>query len=145
MTPPLPVARGNKVDGGDGHGGFVGLRVLIVEDEAVLAHELGFLLQSMGFDVSGLASSRAEALALSEQASPDIALVDLRLADGMTGLQLADALEERYGTKVVLVTGHAKALAAGDLLGRFIAGKPLNDTEMMSVMRGVQAALEAAR
>jgi CheY-like chemotaxis protein len=80
------------------------LKVLVVEDEPLLAMELEGHLRELGQEVIGLAEDAEQALALASGAGPELALVDLNLRDGLTGPQIARALMERYGTVVVFVT-----------------------------------------
>jgi CheY-like chemotaxis protein len=60
------------------------LRILIVEDEILIALELESLLQDLGHDVVGMAASSGEALSLGQELKPDLAFVDIHLADGST-------------------------------------------------------------
>jgi DNA-binding response OmpR family regulator len=80
------------------------LKVLVVEDEPLLAMELEGHLRELGQEVIGLAEDAEQALALASGAGPQLALVDLNLRDGLTGPQIARALVEQYGTIVVFVT-----------------------------------------
>ena len=61
------------------------MRVLIVEDEALVALELEELLLDEGFEVVGSAANAAQAIDLGRRHRPDLALLDLNLADGLTG------------------------------------------------------------
>jgi two-component system, response regulator PdtaR len=61
-------------------------RILIVEDEFIVALNLRQIMSNMGFEVIGIAPDAATAERLA-QAKPDIALVDLNLRDGHTGPQ----------------------------------------------------------
>ena len=60
------------------------MRVLIVEDEALVALELEELLLDEGFEVVGSAANAAQAIDLGRRHRPDLALLDLNLADGAT-------------------------------------------------------------
>ena len=64
------------------------MRILIVEDDALIALSIEDILTEAGHTVVGLAPSKMQAARLARQAHPDLALIDLRLADGMTGLDL---------------------------------------------------------
>jgi hypothetical protein len=68
---------------------FEPMRVLIVEDEAMVALELEELLLDEGFDVVGRASDAAQAIGLGRRHRPDVALLDLNLADGLMGPRIA--------------------------------------------------------
>lgn len=64
------------------------MRILIVEDDALIALSIEDILTEAGHTVVGLAPSKIQALRLAKQTHPDLALIDLRLADGMTGVDL---------------------------------------------------------
>ncbi len=71
------------------------MRILIVEDEALIAVVLADSLEGAGHEVMGPASTMAEALALCEALRPELALLDINLRDGSSGVDVARALLER--------------------------------------------------
>lgn len=81
-----------------------GPRVLICEDDAVLALELEALVAESGATSCGIASSREEALELARLAQPDLVLLDLHLDDGRSGPALAEDFAGR-GIRIVVVSG----------------------------------------
>lgn len=118
-------------------------RVLIVEDEPLVAWNLETLIAHLGHELAGTAASSAEALALAAAGTPPgIALLDLNLADGWTGPEIASELAGRYGTLVVAVTGNPDCVEAGR--GGFcrIVGKPYTDEMIREVL---EWAAEAVR
>lgn len=82
------------------------LRVLVVENDEMSAALLQMQLVQSGALVVGLAASVAEALRLLEEADPDVALLDYRLAHNETSEPVAAALAAR-GVPFVLATGMA--------------------------------------
>ncbi|PDV86793.1 response regulator [Rhizobium sp. H4] len=86
-------------------------RVLIVEDEFLIALDLGATVEGMGMQVAGLANDREQALRLAPSA--DIAFVDVNLADGPTGPELGRRLAEEHGIAVVFMTGNPESVADG--------------------------------
>ncbi|PTT57876.1 response regulator [Stenotrophomonas sp. HMWF022] len=82
------------------------LRVLVVENDEMSAALLQMQLVQSGALVVGLAASVAEALRLLEEAAPDVALLDYRLAHSETSEPVAAALAAR-GVPFVLATGMA--------------------------------------
>jgi adenylate cyclase len=81
--------------------------VLIVEDESIVAHDIGQTLTDLGYEVCGRASSAEEALARATERPPDVALVDIRIKGKLDGTKAAQLLQERFGTAIVYVTAHA--------------------------------------
>ena len=70
-------------------------KVLIVDDEFVVANDLRLILSRSGFDVCGIADSYEEAIAIIEKQKPDLVLLDIYLKGARTGIELAHALAER--------------------------------------------------
>ncbi len=82
------------------------LRVLIVEDEALIGLHLQGVLRELGHSVSGIAPSLRTALAVAAGTPSDLAIVDVGLVgDGGDGIDTAAALRDRYGIPSLLMTG----------------------------------------
>lgn len=92
------------------------LKVLIVEDEILLSIELEFVLQELGHEVVGVAASSKEALALAEITKPDLALVDIHLNDGPTGIAVANRISEMGPTRCVFMSANVGRIP-GDYAG----------------------------
>ncbi len=86
-------------------------RVMIVEDEFLIAADLECAVEDAGCQSVGIASDTPEALALAEE-TPDLALVDLNLSDGPTGVDIARSLIAR-GISVLFITGNPRLLSGG--------------------------------
>lgn len=88
------------------------MKVLVIEDEPIIAFDLENLVLDNGFEIAGLARTEIEALALAPKA--DIALVDVQLADGPTGPKIARTLIDRYSVEVIFMTGNPEMVAGFD-------------------------------
>lgn len=86
-------------------------RVLIVEDEFLIALDLEATVEGMGMQVAGLANDCEQALRLAPLA--DIAFVDVNLADGPTGPEIGRRLAQEHGIAVVFMTGNPEVIADG--------------------------------
>lgn len=80
-------------------------KVLIVEDEFLVALLLEDMLVQAGHDVVGIASDQAAARGVAD--APQVALVDLNLRDGPSGPAIATYLAEQFGTSIIYVTANA--------------------------------------
>lgn len=80
--------------------------LLIVEDEAVIAWDMAEFLKSGGYRISGIAHDAKTAIRIAECHRPDLALVDVKLAEGDSGLEVATMLRDRLHIPSILVTGH---------------------------------------
>ncbi|HZD00652.1 MAG TPA: response regulator transcription factor [Actinomycetes bacterium] len=88
------------------------LRVLVVDDSAMLRDHVRVALEGAGLKVIGEAADGAHALTQAATRGPDVVLMDLRMP-GMDGIQAARALREQQpGTRVVLWTGEDDAQLA---------------------------------
>lgn len=107
------------------------LNILIVEDEALVAEELAFLVRDAGCREVGRAMSSAEAVALACQLAPDLALVDVHLKDGPTGVETARMIAQDCGSVVLFMTANVKRLPP-DMAGACgVIGKPYSEQVMM--------------
>lgn len=79
-------------------------RVLIVEDELIVADDIEWQLTSIGYEVTGIAASGDEALAAIDERRPDIVLMDIQLQGPMNGIEAAKLIQARTGSAIVFVT-----------------------------------------
>jgi CheY-like chemotaxis protein len=79
-------------------------RILVVEDEALIAMDLQSLLEGAGYQVLGPCNSPAAAFVVLERSEPDLALLDVNLG-GTDVFGIADALAQRK-VRIVFLTGH---------------------------------------
>ncbi|MGE0383775.1 MAG: diguanylate cyclase [Gammaproteobacteria bacterium] len=82
-------------------------RVLIVEDERIVALDLSQRLGELGYEIAGVASSGDQALRTARERRPDIVLMDIRLDGAMDGIDTARRLVAEYRVPVVFLTAHA--------------------------------------
>ena len=98
-----------------------GERVLIVEDEKIIAFDLQRRLKSFGFEVIGSCSTGAEALELCAKDKPDIVLMDIMLEGDLDGIETAKLLLEKYQVPSIFLTAYSDAAT----LDRAKAAQPL--------------------
>jgi two-component system, response regulator PdtaR len=79
-------------------------RILIVEDEQIIAADLRNKLRQLGHDVVGMAIAGEEAIAAAEEVRPDLVLMDVQLEGEMSGTEAARLIQERTGAQVIFVT-----------------------------------------
>lgn len=118
-------------------------RILIVEDDALVASCITEVLAESGFEVAGIASSGREALSLAEEDRPTLALVDIRLAGPIDGIELACLLREHSGVPAIFLSGlfdtaTMRRAEAARPLG--LLAKPFVPSQ---VFRAIERALEA--
>ncbi|MGY6708924.1 MAG: response regulator [Rhizobiaceae bacterium] len=110
-------------------------KVLIIEDEALIAMELEGLVEDAGHEVAGWASTFEEAKALIEEKKPDLAFVDLQLADGKTGMDVARFVRDNHQSVVVFMTANPRWLP-DDLMGAVgVMAKPYTMSGVLGALR----------
>ena len=82
-------------------------KVLIVEDERIVALDLQYQLRRLGYAVSDVASSGEEALRMAEEVQPDVVLMDIRLKGALDGVETAEELRDHSDVPVVFLTAYA--------------------------------------
>src|SRR4030095_5896701 len=83
------------------------VRMLIVEDERIVAMDLQGRLKSMGYEVVGSAVSGEEAIEKAEALRPDMILMDIMLDGQLDGIQAAEIIRSRFGIPVIYLTAYA--------------------------------------
>lgn len=97
------------------------VKILIVEDELLIAHDMKMQLIRLGFSVLAPASSAREAIERIEPERPDLVFMDIRIEGEQDGIEAAQVLRRQYGLPVVFLTAHADAAT----LERAQASQPL--------------------
>ncbi len=114
-------------------------RILIIEDEALVAMEMRFVLEDLGYDVVGTAATAQSARDLVHAGEPvDLALVDIHLSDGPTGVELGRELAQADGVSVIYVTANPGMLLNGVAGTIGVLCKP---TDEFAVQSAVEYAL----
>lgn len=81
-------------------------KILIVEDEKIVALDIQQRLQNLGFEIAGLASSGSEAIKRAESHRPDLVLMDIMLRGSMDGIESARKIKSDFGIPVVFVSAY---------------------------------------
>lgn len=114
------------------------LRVLIVEDEALLAMELEGVVEDAGHAVVGWATSSVEARRLVDEIEADVAFVDVHLTDGPTGPDVAAYIRDTKGSMVVFLTANPRRIG-DDFAGAVgVIGKPYTVNGLEAALRYIQ-------
>ncbi|WP_188260296.1 response regulator [Azospirillum tabaci] len=101
-----PINRSPRA-GADGiaPGAAAPVRVLVVEDETIVAMYLTDMLEELSYEVCGVAANAADALKIAERERPALALVDIGLAGPQDGIETAQALRERFAVGSIFMSG----------------------------------------
>jgi DNA-binding response OmpR family regulator len=100
------------------------LKVLIAEDDLMIADAAEDALTAHGFEVCGIARTVAEAVSLGLLHKPDLAVIDMRLADGGLGNEIVDQLNALGGLGVLYATANPLLTALTGAAGHACLVKP---------------------
>lgn len=105
-------------------------RILIIEDEMIIALDLENLVSELGHTVVGIAATREEAVRLAKETGPDLVLADIQLADGSSGVDAASDILNTMNIPVIFITAFPECLLTGERLEpTYLIAKPfLRDT-----------------
>ena len=120
-------------------------RILVVEDEWLVAQGIAESLAELGYEVAGMAASGEETLRLAAEAHPDLVLMDILLKGDMDGIEAAEHLRRRFNLPVVFLTAYAdpQTLARAKVTEPFgYLLKPFEVRELHSI---IEIALYKAR
>ncbi|MEF2552053.1 response regulator [Aurantimonas sp. A2-1-M11] len=112
---------------------------LIVEDEALLAMDMEAMIEDAGYEVAGECASLREVQALSRQLVPNVAFVDLHLAEGSSGIDVCAHIRAMWpDTLVVFVTGNPRKLPEDFAGGHGVLPKPFVRQDVLRIMQYLQ-------
>ena len=86
---------------------MIDMRILIVEDEQLVADDLRETLEYLGYSVAALVASGEDAIHKVESVQPDLVLMDIRLAGEMDGIEASVAIQSRFQVPVIYLTANA--------------------------------------
>ncbi len=81
-------------------------RILIVEDEAIIAMEIESQLQNLGYEVTSIVDTGKKAIAKAESDKPDLILMDIRIKGKTDGIDTAAEIRNRFEIPVVFSTAY---------------------------------------
>ncbi|PWE33490.1 response regulator [Maritimibacter sp. 55A14] len=129
VGPLLDIARREMADNVKG-------RVLVIEDEAIIAMDISAIVSNIGHKVTGVARTRARAIDLARSDPPDLILSDIQLADNSSGIDAAREILTELGDRpVVFITAFPERLLTGR--GRepaFLITKPYTEDQVVSAV-----------
>ena len=110
-------------------------RILITEDEQIVAEDLKMALEAMGYSIIGIASSGERAIELADREKPDLILMDIILSGKMDGIAAAYTIRSRHDIPVIYLTAYADSTLLErakqtEPLGYIV--KPFNEREVHS-------------
>ena len=81
-------------------------RILIVEDETIIAMEVESQLQRLGYEVTSVVDTGEKAISKAESDKPDLILMDIRIKGEMDGIDAAEVIRNKFGIPVIFSTAY---------------------------------------
>lgn len=107
------------------------LKILVVEDDLMIADMAEEILVDAGYEVCGIARTVTEGVALARQHKPDLALIDLRLADGGLGTSIAAQLVPFGSLGILYATGNMAQVILTATDGHACISKPYRSLDLL--------------
>jgi signal transduction histidine kinase len=131
------------------------LKILIVEDEWIIALDIKRHLSKLGYDVAGTANCAEKALELVAETKPDLVLMDIYLQGGTTGIKVAELMRQQFHLPIVFLTAHTDEATLTEAIAIHPGGyvvKPFDEQDLSVAIqvawanhraeRAIQQALE---
>ncbi len=108
-------------------------KILIVEDEIIIAESISSTLSKFGYDVSGIVSFGEDAVEFAGEFHPDLVLMDIQLEGKMNGIEAAEIIYSKYNYPIIFLTAQTeeetlKDAAATNPFGYIL--KPFKENEL---------------
>jgi len=116
-------------------------KILIVEDEFIVAADLEAKLMKLGCEVVGTAASGEEAISLAEKHRPQIVLMDIQLQGPMSGIEAGHLIQENTGAAIIFVTAYAAVFLREPQMMRppgICLSKPFSTLQLKAALQTVE-------
>lgn len=108
-------------------------KILIVENECIVARDIQNMLERMGYAASHIAYSGKEAIKKAEETYPDLALIDIKLKKDMDGIEAAERIRSRFDIPIIYIsalTDDVTMTRAKKTKPFFFINKPVEETKL---------------
>ena len=111
-------------------------KVLVIEDEAIIAMDIQSIVAEMGHAITGVARTRAMAADVGKRERPDLILADIQLADNSSGIDAVNDILAHHGDiPVIFITAFPERLLTGDKPEpAFLISKPYTEEQVRSAV-----------
>jgi CheY-like chemotaxis protein/DNA-directed RNA polymerase specialized sigma24 family protein len=111
-------------------------RILIIEDEPLIALDIKSIVTDMGHAVTGIARTHSEAVKLGKSERPDLVLADIHLADNSSGVDaVKDLMQDYPDIPVIFITAYPERLLTGEKPEpAFMIAKPFQEEQVRSAV-----------
>ncbi|RDV06120.1 response regulator [Sphingorhabdus pulchriflava] len=89
-------------------------KVMIIEDESIIALHIKSIAEELGHEITGIARTRSEAIAMAAITTPELVLADISLADGSSGIEAVNDVLDVMDVPVIFITAFPERLLTGE-------------------------------
>jgi DNA-binding response OmpR family regulator len=114
------------------------MKVLIAEDDLMIADLLEVALIRGGYEVCGIARMVSQAVQIAQTENPDLAVIDLHLAEGGMGTEIAALLDRRGTLGILYATGNAGDVELTSSDGHAYISKPYRPSDIVRALKVVE-------
>jgi len=113
----------------------ISARVMIIEDEPLIALDIETLVNEIGHQVVGIATTRSNASALARTSNPGLVLADIQLADGSSGIDAVNDILKEINVPVIFITAYPERLLTGERVEpAFLVTKPFRPEMVKAII-----------
>lgn len=113
----------------------IAARVLIIEDEPLIALDIENLVGDIGHQVVGIATTRDEATKMASKTKPGLVLADVQLADGSSGIDAVNDILRTINVPVIFITAYPERLLTGERAEpTFLVTKPFKPEMVKAII-----------
>lgn len=113
----------------------IAARVLIIEDEPLIAMDIENLVGDIGHEVVGIATTRDEATKMASKTRPGLVLADVQLADGSSGIDAVNDILKSINVPVIFITAYPERLLTGERAEpTFLVTKPFKPEMVKAII-----------
>jgi len=116
----------------------VSSKILIVEDEIIIAIDLKIRLEDLGYYVPGIAVNGRDAIKKTGEKNPDIILMDILLNEDKDGIQVAQQIRNQYNIPIIYLTGSQNdgLIERAEITEPYVyINKPFDNTEIENAIQ----------
>jgi CheY-like chemotaxis protein len=120
-------------------------KILIVEDETIIALDIRSMLEDLGYLVSGIVSSGEESIQRASKMRPDLVLMDIKLKGSIDGLKAGEEIYKQFQIPIVYLTAYSDKATIKRIISRrngnpsIVINKPFDEGELRTVIRSTLA------
>lgn len=116
-------------------------KIIIAEDEKIVAKDIENKLKKSGYDVIGVVSTGKDLLDKVSESPPDLVLMDIKLDGDMDGIETAQKLKDGYGLPVVYLTAYADKITLNRINDTKPGGYVLKPFKLSDLRQSIEAAI----